>query len=560
MKRRILVFTIVVFSMLLIWGCGKADSVESIALKDYSDDAPIEVLYGAFDYEGKTLTVTYSSGESKELPLEETMISDVERLKFYYDGEQTVKIEYGGASANIKINVKRHIFENVYMEDLSVTYDGSEHKVEVLGDIPAGAKIIYPQGNTFVNAGKYDVSAIVSCDGYISKSLSANVSIARAKYDMSGVSFKGATVTYDGQLHELAIEGEIPEGVGKPVYYIGSEEKAGEKDVGVYTVIARFPTNNSNYEAIPSYEAVLTIEQSKYAVEGLEFVFLDKNGKELSGEKIYDGEAVSIKLKDTTILPTDTKIVYSAESSTESLKDVSKQLNLVNAGKYKVTASFVSPDNKNYAPIEDYSVSFEIKRADFDMSAISFISKALTYNGEAASLAIDGKLFPGIEVKYKYLKDGKEVSSEDVKSVGTYEVVASFAHSNNNYNSISDMTASLIIEQCGIGLSGIVSQDSVDVIYTGNAENPFDFDALDGALPDTVEYKTTLQIKTSAGGYNETTEELEDGYEDCESAIKIGEYRIKFEFSPTDAENYVIENGETQYYTFRIWEEVADET
>lgn len=544
MKRGIIVFALVILSLFLICGCGKVDKVESISLKDYTAEQTIEILHGGFSCEGKTLAVKYSSGELKELPLTEDMIPASERLKFYQDGEHTVKLEYEGVSTEIKIKVSRRVFENVYLEDFSVTYDGNEHTVEVEGDVPAGATITYPQGNTFVNAGTYDVNAIISCEGYVSKSLNAKVEIARAKYDMSGVIFKGATVKYDGQLHELKLEGELPEGVGNPVYYIGSEEKAGAKDVGVYTVTARVPVQNANYEVIPTYEATLTIEQATYDVKGFEFGFYDKDGKELTSEKIYNGEPVYIKLKDTTMLPKDANVLYSVTSDNESFKDVSKQLVLTNAGKYTLTASFVSPDNKNYAPIEPFTVEYEIKKADYDMQGISFPSKVVSYDGNACNLAVEGKLFPGIEVKYAYTKDGKEVAAEDVKTVGSYKVVASFTHSNANYNDIADKEATLIIEQAKISLVGLVSQDRVKEY----GSPLYDAAKLNELCGDLVTYKVTFQVFNN------------DNYEACEKPINVGKYKIKFEFSPKDDVNYVIESGATQEYEFSIVEGVSDET
>ena len=53
-------------------------------------------------------------------------------------------------------------FEGVTLPDLTVTYNGSEHTVEVVGSLPAGATVTYT-GNKATNAGTYTASAKLEC-------------------------------------------------------------------------------------------------------------------------------------------------------------------------------------------------------------------------------------------------------------------------------------------------------------------------------------------------------------------------------------------------------------
>ena len=77
--------------------------------------------------------------------------------------------------------------------------------------------------------------------------------IRKATYDMSGVTFEGATFTYDGTAKSIFISGELPDGVS--VNYFDNDQTA----PGAYTVTAAFTGDYDNYEAIPFMTATLTI-------------------------------------------------------------------------------------------------------------------------------------------------------------------------------------------------------------------------------------------------------------------------------------------------------------
>ena len=221
MRKIRLFFTLtltVIASLLILSGCGDNNKASMLTLKDHDSNSAIEMTVGNFDYGSYTLLVTHGSGEVEEVALSEEMISEADIFKFYQEGEHTITASYGGQSCTFKISVKRAAFGELrFSENTVFTYDGNSHTVEVEGDLPANAVITYPSGNSFVNAGTYDVTAIVSCDGYVSQKLSTTVKIERAKYDMSGVSFDSKEIVYDGATHSIEISGTLPEGVSLPV-------------------------------------------------------------------------------------------------------------------------------------------------------------------------------------------------------------------------------------------------------------------------------------------------------------------------------------------------------
>ncbi len=80
--------------------------------------------------------------------------------------------------------------------------------------------------------------------------------IYKATYDMSGITFTGATSTYDGNIHSLAITGTLPSGV--TVSYSNNNKT----NSGEYLVTASFTGDATNYIAIPSKTATLTIQKA----------------------------------------------------------------------------------------------------------------------------------------------------------------------------------------------------------------------------------------------------------------------------------------------------------
>ena len=170
--KKIRLFTLlsllVTLSLLLLVGCKKEDAISSIALKDHDPDTAIEIAVGGFDYGAFTVVATYKSGNTEEIALTKDMIADTDLVKLYQEGEHDITVTYGDQKCTFKVSVKRSAFKDLSFSENNVfTYDGTAHVVEVEGNIPANAVINYVGGNSFVNVGTYDVTAIVSCEGYV---------------------------------------------------------------------------------------------------------------------------------------------------------------------------------------------------------------------------------------------------------------------------------------------------------------------------------------------------------------------------------------------------------
>ena len=460
MKKAKLFFSLtltIIFALFILSGCSnKSDKISSIALKDNNSNTPIETVIGGFNCSDYTLLVSYESGDIGEIALAEEMIDEADLFKLYQEGEHNITVSYNGQKCTFKIAVKRATFGTLKFPENNVfTYNGKTHTVEVEGDIPANATVTYPSGNSFANAGTYDLTAIISCEGYVTVKLATTVKIERAKYDMSGITFESKEIAYDGQSHSLEISGTLPEGVSAPTYSINGSASTSAIDAGEYKITATFSSTNPNYEAIPAMEATLKITPAEYNVEGIDIVFKNDNGVAIEGtQKTYDGMSVLFDINDYSKLTKKGSVSFSVYDANGTLISASNAItNIKNAGIYTVKAEITLIDHKNFIPIEPITRTFEIKKAKYDMSKIHFDSDLVEYDGEGHNLAVE--ISPEIDVRhadvtYEYYLGGKLVASgNDVKvtEAGEYTVKAIFNVKNENYEPIADMEAILKIEQ-----------------------------------------------------------------------------------------------------------------
>ena len=345
---------------------------------------------------------------------------------------------------------------NVRFDSKAFVYDGKEHGLELVGDVLEGFEIIYINNNK-TEAGSYEVIAkIIDQSGNYNKipELSAYLNIDKALLDVSSIRFEDKTFVYDGNLHSLEIEGTLPEGVR--VWY----RYNGLVDAGKTTVIADFYVNNSNYEDIPSMEAVLTIEKADYDLSNIKFN---------DATYTYDGTVHNLYIDG--YLPKEVMVSY--ENNT-----------LTNVGTVYVIANFTH-DNPNYNPIPSLEATLTITKADFYMYNIGFDSKTFVYDGKEHRLEISGNLPQGVSVDYLY---------NGLTNVGSNTVIAYFVHDNPNYNEIPAKKATLTITKATYDMSNITFANKT-VSYDGK-EHVLE---IDGPLPKGVTVRYENNTLTNAG-------------------------------------------------------------
>ena len=171
-------------------------------------------------------------------------------------------------------------FEGITLPDLTVTYNGSEHSVEIAGSLPEGATVTYT-GNKATNAGTYTASAKLECAGYNTKTLTATILINKA--DINGITFSGASVEYDTQAHSISVLGNVPAGV-IVTYTCGDEPFTSASAVGSYDIVATLSGPNHNTLVL---NANLTIKSTEALLNVVNFGGVIYFQNDLDSKKLY---------------------------------------------------------------------------------------------------------------------------------------------------------------------------------------------------------------------------------------------------------------------------------
>ena len=205
--------------------------------------------------------------------------------------------------------------------DTTFAYDGTEKSVLVQGTLPAGLKVEY-SGNGMVTVGTYSVTAtfIGDYDNYNEVApMTARLVIEKGNYDLSGITFKDTTYTYDGTEKSVLVQGNLPAGL--TVVYSGN----GRINAGTYSVTATFAGDYDNYNEVAPVTVRLVIEKADYDLSGISFE---------DTTYTYDGTAKTLVIKGT--LPEGVNVTYTPNTIT-------------NAGSLKVTATVAGDSNHNDA-------------------------------------------------------------------------------------------------------------------------------------------------------------------------------------------------------------------
>ena len=378
--------------------------------------------------------------------------------------------------------------ESVVFEDTTVTYDGGEKSIFAT-NVPEGVEVVY-EGNGKINAGEYTVMAKFYYGDELLETKSAKLTVKKATFDASAVSFNGKTVTYDGTAHSIELTGTLPYGIS--VSYDGN----GKTNVGNYTVTARFEYNAQNYEAISDMSATLVIKKAVYDMSDV--IFSDKT-------VTYSREEYGIEISGK--LPDGVSVSYTGNGK-------------ISAGSYQVVASFVG-DIENYEPIPDMSATLTIE--PFTVSGISFNDMAFDYDGEEKSIFVTGTV--PTDVKVIYEGNGKT-------DVGSYVVTVRFETENESYGEFPILSATLTINKG----TYVPVFNNATVSFDAKAHSIF----VEGDIPEGISVTYVGNEVTIPGTYTVTAVFTTDGrYNDIANVsativIELGTYESPasdFEYS-----------------------------
>ena len=132
-------------------------------------------------------------------------------------------------------------FSGVTFEDDSIDYDGNPHTLDVEG-APSFADVTYTNKGPHVNAGKYEMTATITAEGY--KDLVLNAKLVINKIEFTNLEFNDLKVDYDGNQHSITIEGNLP--ANAEVVYSSDVDGVTNTatNVGIYNIVATISAPN----------------------------------------------------------------------------------------------------------------------------------------------------------------------------------------------------------------------------------------------------------------------------------------------------------------------------
>ena len=354
-------------------------------------------------------------------------------------------------------------FVGISFNDITYNYDGTQKELLISGNLPNGANVVYTN-NVGTNAGVYNATAKITCNGYSELNLSAKMTINKASYDVTETHWNYASpYTYDGNSKSVVLN-NLPSGVSISRYI--NNEKV---NAGTYTASAEFDYDKTNYN-IPAIENCVWVI-NKADITGITF-----EGTSV----LYDGNFHSIKVNGNIPDGSQISILYNNQNVT-GVKDV---------GTYNVEVTIINPNYNTYTTSTNLVIyQNDIQKSNYDMSGVSWnYTSEFTYDGTEKSVTLNN-LPDGVTVK-------RYVGNKNTEA-GTYTASVEFNYDSENYNmpTISDLQWE--IKKADI--TGITFENKT-VKYNGEEKEIL----ISGNVPAGAHVAYTNNKATDAGTYEVT--------------------------------------------------------
>ena len=324
------------------------------------------------------------------------------------------------------------------------------------------------------NAGEYRINqgTLTAGDNYSISFIPATYTVAKANYDMSGVSISGDSLVYDGLSHSLEISGELPtglDGITLGVSYEGSI-----RDAGTVTVTAIFSTLSANYNIPDPISADLTVTPRPISITA-------------TAETVTFGEKPRLEYYCEGLVSGD---LFTGSLSAEGFADDFD--GYFTAGEHSITVGTLSAGG-NYHLESFTSAILTVEKAEYDLSGIGFEPLEVVFDGASHHPALSGTLptgLDGIPLTVTYEGSATHVNEGEVA------VIAVFGSESENYNLPDNLTSTVRILKRAV----TVSANAVNVTYgeelpplTYGVEGIVDMSHLTGSL--------NREALNSAGSY-----------------------------------------------------------
>ena len=316
--------------------------------------------------------------------------------------------------------------------DRSFTYDGTEKKVEIEGELPDGVSVVY-ENNTATDAGTYTAKAVISGKNYNTLTLTCTLTVNGM--NLTSITFPDRSFTYDGTEKKVEIEGELPDGVS--VVY----ENNTATDAGTYS--AKAVISGKNYNTLTLY-ATLKIRENFSGmatkilknllqipdVEQFLPVGLKMENIAYSGNELDFSEFVNIASIPDCGIGKQLHVMYGAINKFQTALDYLLSVNSAFNAIESLYQNFLNENPENYTVYdgnyESFSFHIELNEASY---AIEFNYKSagikITYDDETGTNIGKITLTDGIAAKYviknNFVKIGVQTTVQGVGYVSQLE-------------------------------------------------------------------------------------------------------------------------------------------
>ena len=354
---------------------------------------------GVFEHDGtvksvklmnvpKDFDVVYAENEAVDAG-EYTAVANFVPVTGNYETPEPMTLEWAIVKGTYDL---KHVRWN-YTQPLA--YNGMAQEVELVG-LPDGVIATYT-GNVAREVGKYAAKVkltVTQPENYHIPHFSGiNWEICKTDFDMSQVNWDYTSpFNFDGTAKVVELVG-LPDGL-QPKYTGNIGTEAAE-----YFATVSFEYDEKNYNQPEFPELKWAIRKGEYNVSNIRWDYI--------GPFTYDGQMKMVEL-----------VGYRGDISVRYVMNKA-----IDAGVYEAEAYLTVKDGDNYEQPQKMTLSWEIKRASFDMSNVIWsYDEPLPYNGLAKVVSLYN-LPEGVWAEY---------DNNVAVDVGKYEANAKFGINNSN--------------------------------------------------------------------------------------------------------------------------------
>lgn len=305
-------------------------------------------------YNGNAVEVAYTMSREGTVKIE------------YYEGEKLLEsapIEVGEYSVKVVLEANTNYLETfdvetfsiskatynmsgIKFEDSTYTYDETEKKIEITGQLPVGVNVSY-ENNKATDSGEYEAIAKFAGDSKNYNEIANMTAILKITPKSSNIEITNKAAL-DRVYNGAAVGVEYTksrEGIIKIEYYEGEKQLNSEPiEVGEYSVKVSLEADRNYLEA--SNIINFTITKATYDMSGIKFE-----------NAIYTYDGTEKKIEIIGQLPSGVKVHY------ENNKGIL-------ANEYKAIAKFIG-DSRNYKEIPDMSAKLIIlEKTEFNFGEL----------------------------------------------------------------------------------------------------------------------------------------------------------------------------------------------